>query len=269
MFAMTTFTDMSIESILLPINVIPRIAPPARPRLRTQCPRKRQFEEHRQDPSRSHHDEIKPSSFLQKKHQIGLPQPTSLFKPSEHCISSEHEIFELDHAVPVDNDLQLHACAPLSICPPESASSNSYRSRTLATYTHTPSITPPSRNQPNSIRKISVAEGSFSTKNLYKGLYRQEEFARLHRREGNRIAEQKRRDRLSCAIQEIAKQLPPRSRAILQVDAKEQTKTQVQFHFPQMRTLDMAIDYIRDLKTEVALANQRAAAAEQRLEARE
>jgi hypothetical protein len=35
-------------------------------------------------------------------------------------------------------------------------------------------IIPPSRNQPNSIRKISVAEDSYSKKELYKGLYSQE-----------------------------------------------------------------------------------------------
>lgn len=81
--------------------------------MRTQRPRKRQFEEHWQDTSRSHHDEINQSSFPQKKHQIALPQPTSLLRSSEHCISSEHEIFEPDHAIPVDNDLQLHARAPL------------------------------------------------------------------------------------------------------------------------------------------------------------
>jgi hypothetical protein len=78
------------------------------------------------------------------------------------------------------------------------------------------------------------------------------------KRTSHKIAEQGRRNRINNALAEMASLLPPPATANCEGGGKEQTS--------KASTVELAIDYIRALKTELEETKGRLKAAEERLE---
>ncbi|PVH68958.1 hypothetical protein DL98DRAFT_599069 [Cadophora sp. DSE1049] len=193
--------DMSIASILLPIEKVPRSPLPSTPKHRTQRSRNSKLPEYQKGNSVGQQPSQLPSVREKNHNRIWQSIPSQAL---DILVPPQHEPPVRTSVTGRSSRLPLQAISALShsLRPSESSQPD-----LLVPSNHTPaSLTSkalPSSTQANSkalLENRSNSESSATPTSAPKTL--------LEKREAARIAEQKRRERFSLAIQRIAESLP-------------------------------------------------------------